>query len=182
MFAVEDEPALLIAIPSRHLQAARESGSETTVLPAGGPGDLDSCEHGVRVLVMPIHGADDADEVSAATWVATFLRRVPYTPGEPWPEGLPSTWTDEHPDPDPVPEPPPAPLADEADAREDDDWEDDDWEDDEDQVGPQSFLEVAGLRPLPRHEWLFANELVGKQARGGRTFQPRVPIVVHPID
>jgi hypothetical protein len=125
---------------------------------------------------MPIHDEADDDEVSAATWSASFVRRVPYTPGAPWPQGLPATWTAEHPEPQPLPEPAEMPRPDvDVDV-------DEDWEDDEGEVGPQSFLEVADLRPLPRQEWLFANELVGKQARGGRTFRPRVPIVVFPLD
>ena len=44
---------------------------------------------------------------------------------------------------------------------------------DEDAVGPQSFFRVSGLSPLPRAEWVFANELVPKQQRRGRAFIPR---------
>ncbi len=115
---------------------------------------------------------EDDTEISAATWRATFVRRVPYTPGSPWPEGLPSSWTAEH--PPPVPEPAPATAGPEDEPDEPDDVEDIDDED----AGPQSFLEVAELAPMPRPEWLFANELVGKQARGGRYFRPRVPTLV----
>jgi hypothetical protein len=37
---------------------------------------------------------------------------------------------------------------------------------------------VSGLGPLPREEWVFANELVPKQRRGGRTFEPHAPVLV----
>ena len=169
---VTDEQALLIAIPLRHLEAALETPGERVVLPAGGPGDLDTTAPGAPVLVMPTD--EDDTEISAATWRATFVRHVAYEPGSPWPEGLPASWTAEH--PAPAPEPAPA-AADPDDADDLDDEDEDVWEDDED-IGPQSFLEVVGLVPLPRQEWLFANELVGKQARGGRYFRPRVPILV----
>ena len=53
---------------------------------------------------------------------------------------------------------------------------DDDWDDDE--IGPQAFLEVTGLTELPRADWLFTSELVRKQARGGRSYRPRVPTLV----
>jgi hypothetical protein len=169
---VTDEQALLIAIPLRHLEAALETPGERVVLPAGGPGDLDTTAPAAPVLVMPTD--EDDTEISAATWRATFVRRVAYEPGSPWPEGLPASWTAEH--PAPAPEPAPA-AADPDDADDLDDEDEDAWEDDED-IGPQSFLEVVDLVPLPRQEWLFANELVGKQARGGRYFRPRVPILV----
>jgi hypothetical protein len=169
---VTDEQALLIAIPLRHLEAALETPGERVVLPAGGPGDLDTTAPAAPVLVMPTD--EDDTEISAATWRATFVRRVAYEPGSPWPEGLPASWTAEH--PAPAPEPAPA-AADPDDADDLDDEDEDAWEDDED-IGPQSFLEVVDLVPLPRQEWVFANELVGKQARGGRYFRPRVPILV----
>jgi hypothetical protein len=169
---VTDEQALLIAIPLRHLEAALETPGERVVLPAGGPGDLDTTAPAAPVLVMPTD--EDDTEISAATWRATFVRRVAYEPGSPWPEGLPASWTAEH--PAPAPEPAPA-AADPDDADDLDDEDEDAWEDDED-IGTQSFLEVVDLVPLPRQEWLFANELVGKQARGGRYFRPRVPILV----
>ncbi len=171
-----DDQALLIAIPARHLQTALDSAGETVVLPAGGPGDLDAAAPGVPVLVMPTDCGDTTDaEISAATWRATFVRRVPYEPGSPWPAGLPSSWTDEHAPPEPTGDDlPPAADLEGADGEDDDDLA---WDEDDD-VGPQSFLEVAGLGPMARGEWLFANELVGKQARGGRTFRPRVPTLV----
>jgi hypothetical protein len=174
---VLDEQALLIAIPVRHLESARDLAGERVVLPVGGPGDLNATAPGAPVLVMPTD--QDDTEISAATWRATFVRRVPYEPGSPWPDGLPASWTAEH--PAPVPEPAPATARPDDDPDDPDDLEDfndvNDVDDDEG-VGPQSFLEVAELAPLPRQEWLFANELVGKQARGGRYFRPRVPTLV----
>ena len=58
---------------------------------------------------------------------------------------------------------------------------DPDGEEDEDEPpGPQSFFEVERLEPLPKHEWIFANELVRKQERGGRTYFPRAPRLIRP--
>jgi hypothetical protein len=172
---VLDEQALLIAIPVRHLQSTLDSAGETVVLPAGGPGDLDAAAPGLPVLVMPTDTADTADaEISAATWRATLVRRVLYEPGSPWPAGLPTSWTDEHSPPEQARDD----LASAGDHDVDDGEDDDPAWDEDDEVGPQSFLEVADLGPMPRAEWVFANELVGKQARGGRTFRPRVPTLV----
>lgn len=170
-----DEQALLIALPLRHLEAALAAGTEAVTLPAGGPGDLDAATPGLPVLVMAVDAGDG--EVAAATWGATFARRVPYDVGSPWPAGLLASWVEEH----PVPDAPAAPDDLDDDLDDEDDVDDvdelDDELDDEDDL-TQSFLEVTGLRPLPRDEWLFANELVGKQARGGRSYRPRVPVVV----
>lgn len=151
---MSDEQLLLIAVPLRHLKSADGS----TCLPAGGPGDLDAASPGMPVIVMATDAGED--EVPAVTWSAAFLRRIPYEPGSPWPEGLPATWTEEHDVSQLVQVPDPTD------------------DDDDDQIGPQSFLEVADLRPLPPAAWLFANELVGKQTRGGRSYRPRVPIIV----
>jgi hypothetical protein len=174
------EQALFMAVPLRHLEAAVAIGPLARVLlPAGGPGDLDSATPGMTLLMM----ATDAGESErpAATWSAVVVRRVPYELGQPWPEGLPATWLVEH---APAPFPQGAlgvPLG-AVGTPEEDDWdadEDDGDEDDEDDgVGPQSFVEVAGLAPLDRRDWVFANELVRKQARGGRSFRPRVPMLV----
>ena len=167
-----DERALLIAIPLRHLESAATAKDATVILPAGGPGDLDAVSPGMPVIVMATEAGES--EVPAATWQATFVRRVEYELGKPWPDGLPATWIDEH--------RPMAPasgsatsIAGDPDA---DDWDDDDDSDD-DEAGPQSFLEVSQLRALPRDGWLFANELVRKQARRGRSFRPQVPTIVN---
>ena len=162
-----DEQAVLMAVPLRHLQTA--AAAELAILPAGGPGDLDTAAAGMPVIVL----ATDAGEaeVPAATWRGTFVRRVPYDAGAPWPEGVPTSWTEEHAVPEPAGSAQPPASLESGDL-------DDDEPDDEDDVGPQSFLEVRHLAPLPRDSWLFANELVRKQARGGRSFRPRVPTIV----
>ena len=161
--------ALLMAVPLRHLEAAAQSGPLARVLlPAGGPGDLDSARPGTMLLVMAIDAGEA--EVPAATWSAAVVGRVAYEPGAPWPDGLPSTWLAEH-----APELPAPPTPLERD--DEDDW-DDDEADEDDELGPQAFVEVAGLAPLDRRDWVFANELVRKQARRGRSFRPRVPMLV----
>ena len=161
---MSDDRALLIAIPERHLESLGALAEGPTVLPAGGVGDLDAASAGMPVFVM----ATDTDhgDVPAATWRATFLARVPYEPGAPWPEGLPPTWVEEH---QPVDADDEAVLVDDVD--EDDDEDDDD-------LGPQTFLAVDGLERLSRESWLFTNELVRKQARRGRSFRPRIPTMV----
>lgn len=168
----ENDRALLIAMPSRHLEAARATCDEAgaVTLPAGGPGDLDDAHDGLTVLVIATDAGDA--EVPAATWRAVFEGRVPHSPGDPWPQGLPDTWTEEHPWSGAVEAPPPP----------DRDHEDDDEEDDEDLVGPQSFFRVRALAPSPRGEWVYANELVPKQQRGGRTFVPRTPHLIRFVD
>jgi hypothetical protein len=157
--------ALVAGMPRRHLDSAAETCRihGRVAIPAGSPGDLDSATPGIEVLVI----VTGSDEVPAATWRAAFVRRVEAPPGE-VPHLVPPTWVEEratapegpgstpHRDPD---------VADEAD-------------DDEDGPGPQSFFEVEGLEELPKHAWVFANELVGKQQRGGRVFVPRAPRLV----
>ena len=163
---VSDERALLMAVPLRHLESLAALGDGAALLPAGGVGDLDAASPGMPVFVMATDAGDA--EVPAATWRATFVARLPYEPGSPWPDGLPPTWVEEH-----------VPAADLPDLVDKDEDEDDDGdEDDEDDVGPQAFLTVAGLERLPRESWLFTNELVRKQARRGRSFRPRVPTMV----
>jgi hypothetical protein len=147
--------ALVVAMPERHLEAAATM-PDPIVLPAGSPGDLDRAELGWPVLLIPI-----GDEGAAAVrWRAEFLGRVAFEPGEPFPSGLPSTWLHEH---------HLGARSDPATLGTDDDG------DDGDEGGPQSFFEVSGLARLPRSEWIFANELVPKQQRLGRSFLPRAP-------
>jgi len=168
-----DDRALLIAMPIRHLESSVLAPGSTAVLPAGGPGDLDSAVAGMPVLVI----ATGEDSVPAVTWRATLVGRVAYEAGSPWPDHLPPTWVEEHPAPGSVD--PSTSAAPDGDSDEDEyDEYDDDDDDEDDEVGPQSFLQVEDLQVLPRHSWLFANELVRKQARGGRTFRPRVPTLV----
>lgn len=170
---------LVVAMPLRHLEAARvvceQSGSAT--LPAGGPGDVDEASPGAAVLVVAT-GAGDA-EVPAATWRAVFEGRVPYEYGDPLPGGLPATWVDEHgrAETDTSGEPD---LQ--AASNDEDEEEDEDEDEDDDVVGPQTFFRVRELAPLPRDAWIHANELVPKQRRGGRSFQPRTPMLVTLVD
>ena len=164
-----DERALLMGMPLVHLRSAAETCARhgRVVLPAGGPGDLDRTAPGATVLLMASDAGDD--EISAATWSARFVGRVHHEPGDPLPTMLPTSWVETH-----ATDEPPAP-AEPADVD-----DDDDEDDDEDALGPQSFLVVEDLRELPMQEWVFTNELVGKQRRGGRTFFPRVPTLVRP--
>jgi hypothetical protein len=151
---------LVVALPRRHLAPAetvcRERGLVT--VPAGGPGDLDRADPGTEVLVI----VSGEDEVPAATWHAVFERRVEPVEGT-LPEGLPSTWVEEH--------GAAATAAPPADLEEED-------EDDDERIGPQAFFEVRALEELPKRAWVFANELVRKQDRGGRAFLPRAPRLI----
>jgi hypothetical protein len=168
-----DERALLLGMPLVHLRSAAETCErhDRVVLPAGGPGDLDRAAPGATVLLM----ASDAgeDEVSAATWAARFVGRVHYEPGDPLPTMLPATWVETR-------EADALAMPDERAEVNEDEVDEDEDEDEEDRLGPQSFLVVEELRELPMQEWVFTNELVGKQHRGGRTFFPRVPTLVRP--
>ncbi|MGH2631005.1 MAG: hypothetical protein ACRDHI_10685 [Actinomycetota bacterium] len=175
-----DDRALLVAMPSRHLEPARAEceARGSVVLPAGGPGDLGEAPAGSRVLLIATDGGDA--EVPAATWSARFEGPLAYAPGDPFPTGLPETWLDEHADRGeaPVPQEPDDDEDEDEDHDEDDDEDDDDGYDDEDAVGPQSFFRVSGLSPLPTAEWVFTNELVPKQQRRGRSFIPRTPLLI----
>jgi hypothetical protein len=168
-------------MPLLHLEPARArcESQGTAVLPAGGPGDLDEVPTGSRVLLIATDAGDA--EIPAATWTARFEGRVAHAPGEPFPAGIPETWVEEHGDRDegPVPTSDPPRTTVDDDEFEDDEFDDDEFDDDdEDAVGPQSFFRVSGLSPLPRAEWVFANELVPKQQRRGRSFIPRTPRLI----
>ncbi len=184
MSELDPDRALVLAMPLRHLETGLAVlGAEgSVVLPAGGPGDLDETPLGTRVLVIATEAGDA--EVPAATWSAVFAGRVAHAPGDPWPSGLPATWIDEHPEPGPAARPPGPPPADDDDEDDDEDGEDEDEEDldEEDLRGPQSFLRVTSLGEMPQDRWIFANELVPKQRRGGRSFVPHVPRLIRVID
>jgi len=169
---------LVVAMPLRHLEAAQVECEQTgtATLPVGGPGDLDDARPGATVLVIATEAGDT--EVPAATWRGLFEGRVPHEPGDPWPDGLPSTWREEHAAPDHR-TPNAEPLVASA---EDDEDDDDDDDDDDERVGPQAFFRVRELAPAPRGDWIHANELVPKQHRGGRTFVPRTPTLIRFID
>ena len=161
--------ALLVGLPGRHLDAAVDAcrAYGRVVIPAGSPGDLDSATPGMDVFLM-ISGVG---AVPAATWRATFVRRVATTGPDDLPDLLPTSWLEDR-------------RSDAAagvthdDERDHDPDKDD--EDDEDDTGPQSFFEVERLEPLDKNDWLFANELVPKQERGGRAFFPRAPRLIRP--
>jgi hypothetical protein len=157
-----DDRVLVAGLPSRHLEGAIEMCrvAGRVVLPAGSPGDLDLAPPGTVVLLM-ISGQD---AVPAATWRATLVRRI--EPADDiFPEGLPPSWLEDR------------LAADEPSPETDEEDEDDDEQDD---GGPQSYFEVERLEPLPKEGWVFANELVRKQERGGRAFFPRAPRLIHP--
>jgi hypothetical protein len=173
---IDQDRALVLAMPLRHLEAGAAvlDAEGSVVLPAGGPGDLDDTPRGGRVLVIATEAGDA--EVPAATWSAVFAGRVAHAPGDPWPAGLPQTWVEEHGEPEPAPVP--TPLTPEGEDEEDEEED----EEDDDLPGPQSFLRVTALAPIPRDRWIFANELVPKQGRGGRSFVPHVPRLIRVID
>ena len=158
--------ALVLALPARHLASAADACRSRgwVILPAGGPGDLDDAPAGVRVLVIV---SDDPDRAPGAGWEARFVARVEAEPPSSWPERVPPTWAAER-----ATAPAVVPTAD----------PDDEADDDDEEPGPQSFLRVTGLRPLPPDRWIHANELVPKQGRAGRTFLPRTPRLIRVVD
>jgi hypothetical protein len=170
---VEDdaEQVLLVGMPLRHLVAAADicTATGTAVLPAGGVGELDQASAGTEVLFIASEAGEH--EVPAVTWRAEFAGIVP-TPADSFPEGLPAEWIAEREaDPATPQEVPRSAFGD---------------DDDEDEVatvdGGQTFFQVRALGELPRSEWVFVNELVPKQERGGRTFFPRTPrLVTRPV-
>jgi hypothetical protein len=155
-----EDHVLVVALPRRHLGAAeavaRDQGRVT--IPAGGPGDLDRTPPGTEVLVI----VTGPDEVPASTWHAVFVERLD-PPAGTVPDGLPPTWVEEH--------GAAAAAAMSAVVTDEDN-------DDDDRVGPQAFFVVEALAELPKHDWVFANELVRKQDRGGRAFVPRAPRLI----
>lgn len=144
----------MAGLPSRHLEGAAEICRLTgrVVLPAGSPGDLSQAPPGTTVLLM-ISGPD---AVPAATWRATLVGHLEPS-DDAFPDGLPPSWLEDR-----------LTAGDASPAAEDEDDEPDD-------TGPQSYFEVERLEPLAKQEWVFANELVRKQERGGRAFFPRAP-------
>lgn len=168
----EHDRVLLVAMPLRHLESAQavQDAHGLVVMPAGSPGALDETPIDTPVLFIAIDAG--GVEVPAATWVATFAGRVEHDPDAGWPGALPPTWLDEHPST--------VGRATRAEPQPDRDgeYEDDEAEDDAGVFGPQSFFSVRALSSLPRTEWIFANELVPKQQRKGRTFLPRAPRLI----
>ena len=164
--APEPERVLLVGMPLRHLiEAARICASRgAVVLPAGGAGDLLSAPTGTDVLFIASEAGER--EVPAATWSAELIGIV-LAGSDGFPDGLPSGWVEERQEaPPPAPAVPRSPFGD----REDDDGRNSDAE--------QSYFEVRSLTELPKAAWIFVNELVPKQERGGRFYFPRTPRLV----
>lgn len=159
MSAEASDLVLLAGIPRRHLSSVVETcaANGRVILPAGRPGDLDRVEAGAEVRLMIV----GEDEVPAATWRASFVRRV--DPQDDLAGLVPSSWLEER---------RAAPASDEG--------EDDDEDDEEENEGSgtQSYFEVERLEELPKQDWVFANEVVRKQERGGRSFLPRGPRLI----
>ncbi len=164
--APEAERVLLVGMPLRHLiEAARICASRgAVVLPAGGVGDLSSATPGTEVLFIASEAGER--EVPASTWSAELIGIVPSGPDS-FPDGLPAGWVEErHNAPPPAPAVPRSPFG--------------DPDDDEPQStnAEQSYFEVRSLTELPKAAWIFVNELVPKQERGGRSYFPRTPRLV----
>ena len=163
--APEPERVLLVGLPLRHLiEAAGICASRgAVVLPAGGAGDLSLAERGTEVLFIASEAGER--EVPAATWSAELVGIVPAGP-DAFPDGLPEGWVEERQvAPPPVPVVPRSPFGDQDDEPRSTDAE-------------QSYFEVRSLTELPKAEWIFVNELVPKQERGGRSYFPRTPRLV----
>ena len=170
--ALDDEFAILAAVPLRHLRSGLDICAELgrVALAVTGRGDLDAARSGDAVYLYAYQVGDRP--VPAATWRATFVRAVDAEDGDHPQDALtPRSWREDR---------DATPAATEPDAEPVDDVDDVD-DDPEALVGagpPEVFLEVADLRELDRREWLFTNELVRKQDRGARTFVPLAPVRV----
>ena len=134
------------------------------VLPAGGAGDLGSAATGTEVLFIASEAGER--EVPAATWRAELIGTVSAVP-DTFPDDLPAGWVEER---QVAPPPPPAVPRSPFGDREDDEPRNTDAE--------QSYFEVRSLIELPKAAWIFVNELVPKQQRGGRSYFPRTPRLV----
>ena len=165
----DDEIALFVAMPERHLVSAAALEAPTILLPVGRLGDLPRTPPGSHLYVVVLD--DEGVASPAATWRGTFAGWT--EPGEEE-EGaaIPPTWLAER---------EAAAAEDEAD---DDDADatdetagDDEVEEDEDRPR-QVFIACEGLSPLDRRDWVFANEVVPKQQRRARSFVPMTPTLV----
>jgi hypothetical protein len=176
--------ALLLACPVADLRTAGEVHTRfgLVLLPAGALGDLDRCDHRIPLYLVEI--TEDGAR-PAATWNAQLVSSVRLA--DPSPDALlPPSWCERHPDAyarargltpyltsaDQVPV---SHQVDDAPGHERDDGDDND---DSEVKESQVFIPVANLVELPQPQWLFTNELVSKQARGGRRFAPRAPTLV----
>lgn len=165
------DKALLLSCPSDDLASLLvvigENGA--ALVPAGGAGDLEGAL-GVGTLYLVEVGADGPHP--AAAWRAELRPMTPLT--DPDPRALlPASWVARHPDAYSMARRPVA-VGDNL-------TEDASWDDDE-PAPQQVFVPITNLEQLPKHRWLFTNELVPKQQRGGRRFAPRVPTLVQLVD
>lgn len=160
---------LVLSCPSDDLASAAAviAAHGLALLPAGGEGDLPRAA-GLQLLYI-VEISDDGPR-PAATWCADLGSSVPLSSPDPV-DVLPPSWVTRHPDAYSRSRTPDVGSGDgpsEAEL----------W-DDEDEPSPvQIFVPVTNLRTLPREQWIFTNELVRKQQRGGRRFAPRVPTMV----
>ena len=159
-----DDLALVVSCPTEDLEAlvAVLRQNPIALLPVGGVGELGRAA-GVTTLLMVEIGPDGAlptirwrGSVGDATPVADPAALLPAT----WAARHPHAYADSR-------TPPPAAEG---------EWDEDRWDDDEKRV--QVFLPLTALERLAKDRWVFANELVSKQHRAGRTFAPRVPALV----
>ena len=168
----DQSKALILACPVQDIRAAAEVENHygMALLPAGGLGDLETCGLLPRLYLLEILSATAAP---AATWLAELLASVPLSNPDPG-KLLPSTWQERHPDAYSVArgllEPSRGGATVEIDP--------DDFPEAGERIRQQVFLPVSGLTSLPKHDWLFTNELVRKQTRRGRTFAPRAPTLI----
>jgi len=160
---------LVLSCPSEDLASAAEviTAHGLALLPAGGEGDLGRAV-GLHLLYI-VEISDDGPR-SAVTWCADLGDSVPLSSPDPV-DVLPPSWVARHPDAYSRSRTP--------DVRGSDHPTEAELWDDEDEPSPtQVFVPVTNLRSLPREQWIFTNELVRKQQRGGRRFAPRVPTMV----
>jgi hypothetical protein len=158
--------ALLAGMPLRYLREAAGicETTGTAVLPAGAQGDLARTRPGTEVLLMATQAGEN--EVPAATWSARFHGAI-VAAADSYPDALPPSWVADRRTPQPEGRPVPrSPFGDDEAVERSDD------------PGQQCYFEVGSLEELPRAAWVFVNELVPKQQRGGRTYVPRSPRLV----
>jgi len=162
---------LVLSCPSDDLASAAHviTRHGLALLPAGGEGDL-SRAAGLQLLYI-VEIANDGPR-SAATWCADLGISVPLSTPDPA-DVLPPSWMSRHPEAYSRSRGGAAATGPSDGPSEAELW------DDEDEPSPvQVFVPVTNLRRLPREQWIFTNELVRKQQRGGRRFAPRVPTLV----
>jgi hypothetical protein len=173
MERLDEDTALFLAMPERHLSSAAALGRTQVVLPLGRLGDVAKAPIGCPVYCVTLD--DDGVAAPAATWRATLAGWAEPQPGDDdgEPEGLPPTWlADRATDAERT-----ARRADMEDAA-DDDPDEDGGHDDDPERPRQVFVSVEGLRALEPREWVFGNEVVSKQRRGARSFVPMTPTLV----